>query len=263
MAERFEPFDWYEVPLYYDIVFEEDTHLEGEFLAAMHARFCESRGKRALEPACGTGRVLAEAASRGFQVTGFDLSEPSLQFGRRRLRERKLRGTLQQGRMESFRLPGSFDLAFCLVSTFKYLLTEQDARRHLKCMHDALAPGGIYVLGFHLSDYQDKTRSRERWVGQRRGTRVTCNIQSWPPDPHRRLERVRSRLVVEEKGSVRRFETSWDFRTYQAAQFRRLLRSVPGLEHVATYDFTYQLGRRRERFDDEQLDNVVILRRRA
>ena len=90
---------------------------------------------------------------------------------------------------------------------------------------------------------------------------MVCNIQSWPPDARKRVERVRSRLVVEEQGEVRRMETNWLFRTYEAAQVRRLLKKVSNsLEHVATYDFTYSLDSKRQ-FNDKQLDNVLILRR--
>ena len=51
------------------------------------------------------------------------------------------------------------------------------------------------------------------------------------------------------------------FRTYDAAQLRRLLRSVPALEHVATYDFNYDPDASRV-LDDAQLDTLLILRRR-
>ena len=196
----------------------------------------------------------------GLPTTGFDLSAPMLEFAGRRLREEGHSAHLEVAAMESFRFRERFDLAHCFVSTFKYLLDEKSARAHLECVRDALKVGGVYALGFHLSDYEQTGCTRERWVGSREGIRVTCNIQSWPPDRKKRLERVRSRLIVEEDGAVRRSETEWMFRTYDAAQFRRLLRSVPGLEMVANYDFCYELAAPRE-FDDEQFDNVVILRR--
>jgi hypothetical protein len=53
----------------------------------------------------------------------------------------------------------------------------------------------------------------------------------------------------------------WDFRTYDAAQVKRLLRSVPALELVATFDMTFDLEDPRK-LDDEQLDLVLVLRRR-
>ena len=72
---------------------------------------------------------------------------------------------------------------------------------------------------------------------------------------------MRSRLVVHERGVEKRTETEWSFRTYDAAQARRLLGSVPELELVAVYDFSYDLTAPVE-LDDEGLDKVLILRRR-
>jgi len=88
-----------------------------------------------------------------------------------------------------------------------------------------------------------------------------CNIQSWPPDRRRRAERVRSRLVVNERGREKRSETEWTFRTYDARQVRRLFRSVPALELVAVHDMVYDIDWTRE-LDDTQLDCVFVLRRK-
>ncbi len=261
MPKTFDRTDWYDTPLYYDIVFDEDTRLEGAFLEAVSELYGREGGQRVLEPACGSGRLVAEMAGRGWAVTGFDANPAMLAFARERLDGRGLDARLFEARMQDFRVRGRFDLAHCLVSTFKYLLTEADARAHLRAVARALAPGGIYVLGFHLSQYGYAKRSRERWVGRRGRTHVTCNIQSWPPDAGTRLERVRSRLVVQEHGVERRHETTWDFRTYDASETRALLAAVPELELVATYDFTYDLAAERE-LDDDQLDTVLILRRR-
>jgi SAM-dependent methyltransferase len=261
MPSAFQELDWYESPLYYDIIFEEDTDREGAFLEMALARYGFAKGKRVLEPACGSGRLLGEMARRGYDVTGFDLSPEMLEFAKERLDEQGFEADLFEKRMESFKLRGRFDLAHCLVSTFKYLLTEEDARGHLECVAKALVPGGIYVLGMHLSDYEDTHRSRERWVATRDETNVVCNIQGWPADRKARTERVRSRMVVKEHGVEKRMETNWTFRTYDARQLKSLLRSVPEFEHVATYDFCYELDGERT-LSDAQLDCVLLLRKR-
>ncbi|MCA8979673.1 MAG: class I SAM-dependent methyltransferase [Planctomycetes bacterium] len=228
----------------------------------MAERFGRPRGRRALEPACGSGRLVDALAARDWKVQGFDLSRPMLDHARARLARSGRSARLFEARMEDFRARGTVDLAHCLVSTFKYLLSEAHARAHLECVARSLAPGGVYVLGFHLSEYEVDKRTRERWVVRDGKTEVVCNIQSWPPDGRTRLERVRSRLRVTEGGRERRTETYWNFRTYDARQVRRLLRSVPALEHVATYDFTYDLTAPRE-LDDDQLDLVLVLRKRG
>jgi len=257
---RYEPFDWYEDARYYDIIFDADSGQEMKFLQSVHRRYGLTRGGRMLEPACGSGRLVLAAAARGYRVTGFDISDGMLRFARRRLRARHLSARLVNARMEAFSFREKYDIAHCLISTFKYLLSEEAARGHLRCVADALKPGGIYVLGLHLTDYADRTCAHERWVGRRGGVEVVCNIRSWPPDRRRRTERVRSRLIVRRRDRERRLETEWAFRTYSLRQLRSLLRSVPELEHVATYDFHCDITRPIA-FDGEQLDNVLILRR--
>ena len=264
MASDYQPFDWYETPLYYDAVFDPGSDAEADFVTGVYHRYRSADGKRRLlEPACGTGRLVRALAGRGFAVTGFDLSEPSLRFARRRCAELALEPMpeLVQGRMESFRFRRKFDLAYCLVSTFKYLPDEDAARSHLECVARALYRGGIYALGLHITDYTDQRRQRERWVAERDGRRIVCNIQSWPADRRRRTEQLRARFTVDEDGATRRFETRWTFRTYDLEQLERLLASVPALEHVATHDFDYRLERETP-FDGRRLDVLLILRRR-
>ena len=263
--QKHESIDWYETPLYYDIIFEEDTTKEGDFIEEALRRFGRIRkhaGKpRLLEPACGSGRLVAEMARRGYAVTGFDRLAVMLDFARRRLAAQKLDATLTLGELDDFKFPGRFDVAHCLVSTFKYLATGQAARAHLDCVARALQPDGIYLLGFHLSDYRWPFCQHERWVNERDGVRVVCNIRSWPPDPVKRREQVRSRLRIEEGGRVKLAETNWWFRTYDARQAKRLLATVPQFEHVATYDFCYDWTRPRD-LDMKYLDTLLVLRRR-
>lgn len=258
---RWSTIDWYDTPRYYDIVFDTGTKTEADFLEEMLRLHGRPSGARVLEPACGSGRLVSEMARRGFDVLGFDRSAAMLEYARRRLESRGLSARLTLGELYRFRVTGRFDLAFCLVSTFKYLLDERGAQSHLQSVARCLAPGGIYVLGFHLTDYESGSLSRERWVAMRGRTRVVCNTQVWPADRRTRLENVRTRLLVTSGARKLRNETRWQFRTYDARQVRALLASVPELEHVATYDFTYRPDRPR-RLSDDQLDVVLVLQRR-
>jgi len=261
---KYEPFDWYQTPLYYDIIFDVDTAREAAFLQGVAAQYGRSEGKRVLEPACGTGRLLAALAKAGCEVTGFDISDAMLNFARERFELAGVTGTLLNADMVGFEVDGQFDLAYNMVSSFRYLTDEQDALAHLTRMSQTLRPGGIYALGLHLSEYHVRRRQRERWVARRDGVEVVCNIQGWPADPLTRTERVRSRLRVAdaEAGTTRGYETSWIFRTYDLDELRELLAMVPAFEHVATYDFLCDLNRPMS-LDGSQLDVMLILRRRG
>jgi len=261
---KFDVLDWYDTPLYYDIVFSGDDAREGAFLLAALERYGPKlRGApRVLEPACGSGRLVLELARRGCRVAGFDLSAPMLDFARQRLRRSGARAELFEARLEDFSVAGAFDLAHCLVNTFKYLLDEDAVQAHFACVARALRPGGLYVIGLHLTQYEDRRCNHERWEEARGGVRVVCNIRGWPPARRLRLERVRSRLAVLERGRERRTQSDWKFRTYDWRELQSSIERSGSFELLDTFDFDYDLTSPRN-MPDDFLDVVLVLRKRA
>ncbi|WP_078811435.1 class I SAM-dependent methyltransferase [Prosthecobacter debontii] len=253
--------DWYDTPLYYDIIFDGDTPREAAFLEEVWACYGpRSRTRKLLEPACGSGRLVLEMARRGWKVSGFDGNERMLQFARERLSKEGLQALLWSDWMQSFHLPKTepYDLAHCLVSTFKYLLTEADAVAFLQRIAACLKPGGVFALGLHLSDYSKGKEEHERWVAQRDDIHVVCNTHTWAPNRKTRLEDLRTRLKITHAGRSHLQETRWQFRTYDARQVKALLGQVPELHLAACYDFTYNIHEPRE-LDDSYADIVLIL----
>lgn len=258
----FDSHDWYDAPAYYDIGFASGTNQEAEFLRGILQNFGPPNSRRILEPACGSGRLVEAMTQMGYQVAGFDRNAQMVAYSKTRLRHMRPKADIKAYDMAHFDYNRPFHLAHCLVSTFKYLLNEASAVAHLQCVSRALVQDGIYVLGFHLSNYQQTTRTRETWFGSDGPIHVVCNIQTWPADKQRRREQMRSRLSVRHGRKRQNLETNWLFRTYDAGQVRRLLAKVPDLQLVATYDFSYDLSAPRA-LDNSQLDCVLILRRRA
>ncbi|MFW6336807.1 MAG: class I SAM-dependent methyltransferase, partial [Phycisphaeraceae bacterium] len=237
-----------------------DKHATTRAAKPRGRRASHGRG-RAIEPACGSGRLMIEMARRGFDVEGFDLSQGMLELARRRIAEAGVDAEVRHDSMARFTRRQKFDLAWNLVSTFRLLDNEADARSHLRCVADVLKRGGIYVLGLHMTEYHDRSQHHERWVAERHGTRVVCNIRSWPADRATRQEPCRARITATHAdGTVRRLETRWAFRTYSPAQLRALLQSEPRLELVETYGFEHDphtpIALARDR-----LDAVLVLRR--
>lgn len=258
--------DWYDTPLYYDIVFDADTSKEADFLEAVAIKHGAAESKSALsilEPACGSGRLVAELVGRGHEVFGFDLNENMLDHAQGRLRKKKLSAKLWRDRLESFHVPGQrrFDLAHCLVSTFKYVSNEKGALSHLRLVAKSLHKGGLYVLGLHLTDYTRGGAEHERWSGSRGGVQVVCNTHTWPPDRKLRTEALRTRLKITRRGKTWVQETRWTFRTYDAAQLKRLVQSAPEFDLQACYDFTYDVNEPRK-FDNSYADIILVLRKK-
>ena len=254
--------NWYDYPQYYDIAFQSDTRREADFVEAAGRKYCPFKVRRLLEPACGTGRLVTELAARGYRVTGFDLNPSPLEYLQRRLKRRGLRAKTFVADMANFRLDRPVDAAYCPVNTFRHLLTEQTARRHLECISASLQPGGIYVLGLHLLPPDADEEDCERWSERQGRTQVTVTLRVLETDRRRRVERLRVSLLVRRGTKEMRLRHEFSFRMYTAAQFRRLLASVPSLELCDVYDFWYEIDQPME-LNDDRADTVFILRKRA
>ena len=250
----------YDYPQYYDIAFQAYTEREADFIEAACRKYCSFTVSRLLEPACGSGRLVTELAARGYQMTGFDLNQPALSYVRRRLTRRRLHAGTFQAEMSAFRLSRPVEAAYCTVSTFRHLLTEQAARSHLVCIAGSLRPGGIYVLGLHLLPSNVNKDGSKRWTERRGKTKVTITLRVLRIDLRSRTENLRVCLLVRRGSKELRLRYEFQFRTYTARQFRRLLASVPSLELCDIYDFRYDI---KQPFvlNDEMAYQVFVLRR--
>ena len=250
----------YDYPQYYDIALQAYTRLEADFIEAACRKYCRFVARRFLEPACGTGRLVTELAARGYQVTGFDRSQPVLGYLRRRLARRRLHAKTFEADMSDFCLGRSVDAAYCTINTFRHLLTEQAARSHLKCIAGSLRPGGIYILGLHLLSLGINKQDTERWTQRRGDTKVTVTLRVLRTDLRHRVERLQVHMLVLRRSEELHLRYEFEFRTYTVRQFRRLLGSVSSLELCDVYDFRYDI---RQPFaqNDERAYQVLVLRR--
>src|SRR5436189_5784528 len=107
---------WYDDPQYYDIAFQAYTQHEADFIEAACRKYCPFRARRLLEPACGTGRLITELATRGYELSGFDLSQPGLRYLRRRLTRYRLYAEIFEAEMSNFRIGQTADAAYCVLN---------------------------------------------------------------------------------------------------------------------------------------------------
>ena len=251
---------WYDYPQYFDLAFRSETRAEANFIEAACRKYCASPVRRLLEPGCGTGRLIVELARRGYELTGFDLNQASLDYLGRRLGRCKLQAEVFRGDMASFRLPRPVDAAFNTWNTFRHLTTEQAARSHLQCVARSLRSGGIYILGFHLLPLDVSEECTERWSARHGGTTVTATLRVLATNRQRRIEKLRASLRVRSGSRDLRIRSEFEFRMYTARQFTRLLATVPDFELCDVYDFWYEIDRPLQ-LNDEITDTVFILRK--
>lgn len=257
--------DCYDLPQYWDLAFGDDTKLEADFVEAAVRKYCSFSLSRLYEPGCGGGRLVTEFAERGFDVTASDLSEASIQYLQDTLVRRGLRADVSVHDMRD-PIAGSqtFDAAYCYVNTFRHLLTEEDAQRHLRSIASMLRPGGLYIVGLHLLPPDADEEDEESW--QVSSDATTVDMQLFVADCSReaRRETLRFTMTVREEvgnaANPRVFRSDYAMRLYEASQIKTLFSSVSEFRLLDVYDFWYDIEEPLE-LTDELGDAVFVLQK--
>lgn len=103
-------------------------------------------GGRALEVACGTGRLLLPLLRDGLEVEGLDTSSDMLDRLRAKARAMNLAPVLHEAPMQDFDLPDRYRTVFVPAGSFGILVEPEEIRAALDCFLRALAPGGDLLV---------------------------------------------------------------------------------------------------------------------
>ncbi len=251
----------YDYPAYYDLIFGSDCASELAFFEDCFDQLAGRRVRRVFEPACGTGRLLYRMARSGYSVSGNDLNRHAVDYCNRRFERAGWESPAVVGDMSRFRVRRRVDAAFNTINSVRHLETEAAARSHLSCVARALAKGGLYLLGLHLTPTRGPRDMGETWSARRGHLAIVSNLQSVSIDRRRRVERFEMTFDIYTPTRHRRIEGILRYRTYTWAQIRRLVSSVPSLEWIESFDFSYDISRPVV-VDEETEDVVLVLRKR-
>ena len=259
--------DWYAAPLYYDIVFEEETECEAAWLDELFTLFGpllepSEAHITVLEPACGSGRLMHALRLRHYRCIGFDCQAAAVDFARNKCEAAALctaSSSLSTASNSSSPRPlppyyvfeasltnfvsvaprlllpaGSVHVAHCLVSSLKYLRSDDELMEHFNAVAAALVDGGLYVIALHLSDYTDSSASVDEHTAERDGVRVAMTITCEPPNRDSRTEQVSIRMLVttsdERHSHSANYRWEETMRTYDRVEVWQLL---SGVSHTA------------------------------
>ncbi len=253
--------DIYDYPAYYDLVYGSDWWAEFHFLLDCFEKHGQRKIQRVFEPACGTGRLLYRLAKEGYKVSGLDRNPRMVAYCNRRLERHGFPPSCIEGDMSDFRLSRPVDAAFNMINSFRHLATGREAQGHLDCLGQCVSRGGLYVLGLHLTPTTVEPSERESWSARRGHLAVVTDLWVKDRDLHKRQERCGMTYDIYTPTQAFRLEGEVSFRTYTAAQLKRLVAASPAWEIAAVYDFGYDVEAPIEVTPATE-DAVFVLRRK-
>jgi len=144
---------WFNSP-YYHILYQHRDEKEAEhFLDNLIQFFNPNPEARILDLACGKGRHSVYLNEKGFEVTGIDLSEESIQFCTQ-FENSKLSFFVHDMR-HLFRV-NDFNYVFNLFTSIGYFEKDSENYAAFKNASLALKNGGVLVIDFLNSNYVEK-----------------------------------------------------------------------------------------------------------
>ena len=137
--------NWFNSPYYHLLYRNRDDKEARAFIDELLAYLDLPVGSRILDLACGAGRHSIHLHSKGFNVTGIDLSEESI-LKASQSAQTDLEFYVHD--MRSLFWSEHFDLVVNLFSSFGYFHSKADDLRMLQGVYDALKPHGKLVIDF-------------------------------------------------------------------------------------------------------------------
>ncbi|MBI4364270.1 MAG: class I SAM-dependent methyltransferase [Candidatus Latescibacteria bacterium] len=222
----------YSSPEIYDVAFGWDLRMELDFVERCLSEHTPGVVRRILEPACGTGRVIAALASRGYEVAGYDLSPEMVAYAAEKLKP--FGGRVLRGDMTSFRPPGVHDAAINLVNSIGYLLEDEALASHLEGVAGALRPGGVYLAQFNYGGEPPELAAFGPWGNRAGNLSTTLTWRVVREDPAAGRSYHECRVTARSGKEHRTIEESHVLRYWTQEDFDRIVAESP-FELVAVY----------------------------
>jgi SAM-dependent methyltransferase len=99
-----------------------------------------------LEMASGTGRLAVPLIKKGFNYTGVELSEPFVEFTKKKLTSIKSVHDIVQGDMKNIDLKKKYGFIFICFNSICHLLTNKDLSKFFNCVYAHLLDGGLFLI---------------------------------------------------------------------------------------------------------------------
>jgi SAM-dependent methyltransferase len=178
MAQRPWFKDWFNSPYYHLLYANRDEREASDFIDALLEYLKPLPESRMLDVACGRGRHSRYLESRGFDVTGLDLSPNSIEYARRFENEHL------HFYIHDMRLPfwiRYFDCAFNFFTSFGYFDTRREHDNAMRTMSQSLRGKGYLVIDYLNARYWENHLQHKM---EREQDGVLFHITKWMDETH-------------------------------------------------------------------------------
>lgn len=137
--------NWFNSSYYHLLYFNRDETEAAAFIAKLIEYLKPEPASTMLDIACGKGRHSMQLASLGFDTTGIDLSEESIEEAL------KMENDKLHFYQHDMRLPfwiNYFDFAFNFFTSFGYFNTQRENDNSIRTIAHALKPNGTFVMDY-------------------------------------------------------------------------------------------------------------------
>jgi SAM-dependent methyltransferase len=170
-----------------------------------------------LDVPCGEGRLSIALASRGYRVTGVDITRPLLEDAKARSRTLGLDIAWEHRDMRDLPWKEEFDAVLCYWGSFGYFDEEGDLE-FARAVARVLKPGGRFLVDTHIAETVLPRFQERGW--QRVGDILALENRSWDPESGR----IDVEWTLIGKGKEETLESS--IRIYSYREFCNILRDA-------------------------------------
>ena len=137
--------EWFNSPYYHQLYFKRDEMEAANFINKLIDHLKPKPGSLMLDIACGKGRHSIQLASKGFDVSGIDLSEDSI------AEAKESESDNLHFFVHDMRLPfwiNYFNYAFNFFTSFGYFNTRREHDNSIRTIAQSLKSDGIFVIDY-------------------------------------------------------------------------------------------------------------------
>ncbi len=179
---------WFNSPYYHKLYFQRDEAEAAAFINKLIDHLKPAPLSTMLDVACGKGRHSILLSTKGFDVTGIDLSEDSI------LEAKELETEHLQFFLHDMRLPfwiNYFDYAFNFFTSFGYFKTRREHDNSIRTIAQSLKHNGVFVLDYLNVHYAEDhlVHKSEKQIDE-----VNYFITKWYDETH-----FYKKIVVEDE----------------------------------------------------------------